>query len=412
MSSGRLSSLAAVHVEQLRNQAVEDLEVEIVERKGKGHPDTLIDGAAEAVSIALSNYYLKEYGAVLHHNVDKGLLVGGRSNPRFGGGEVVEPIYICVAGRATSFVTKDGKVDPVPIGRITVSAIRDFLNNTMRFLEPESNVLIDYRIKQGSTDLMSLFDKSTEFPRSNDTSVGVGYAPLTPTEQIVMQVERYLNSSKTKKELPELGEDIKVMGVRNNRKIGLTVASASISHLMPDRSHYENVFQETKSRVEDLVSRITDLNVNVSLNAGDDYSKNVFYLTVTGTSAESGDDGNTGRGNRGNGLIAPMRQYSMEAAAGKNPVNHTGKLFNVLAQRAAERIHREVSGVRDVYVRLLSRIGNPINIPELASAALVLEDGKSVSSSQGDVEGIVSDELSRITELTPKILAGSVSLYY
>src|ERR1700733_2010415 len=98
----------SIHSEQLPD-CVSDLEVEIVERKGIGHPDSIIDGACEAVSIALSKYYLDNFDAILHHNVDKGLLVGGKSNAVFGGGRVIDPIYILVAGRATDQVPFKGK---------------------------------------------------------------------------------------------------------------------------------------------------------------------------------------------------------------------------------------------------------------------------------------------------------------
>ena len=37
---------------------------EVVERKGLGHPDTLCDGIAEAVSRALSKEYIKETGNI------------------------------------------------------------------------------------------------------------------------------------------------------------------------------------------------------------------------------------------------------------------------------------------------------------------------------------------------------------
>ncbi|MHA2263503.1 MAG: methionine adenosyltransferase, partial [Candidatus Thorarchaeota archaeon] len=58
---------------------VPERKVEIVERKGKGHPDTLCDKAAEELSIKLSEYYMEQFGGIQHHNVDKVLLVGGQS---------------------------------------------------------------------------------------------------------------------------------------------------------------------------------------------------------------------------------------------------------------------------------------------------------------------------------------------
>ncbi len=400
-----------IHVESLGERTLADYDLEIAERKGKGHPDSLIDGASESVSRALCKYYLEDYGTILHHNVDKGILVGGRSSPRFGGGDVVDPIYIMVAGRATSFISKNGKVEPVPIGGLAVSAIKNFLKETMRYLDTEMHVIVDFRIRQGSVDLMGVFQDKDGLPLANDTSIGVGYAPMSPTERLVLETEKMLNSKKLKSEMPEVGEDIKVMGLRTGSKVSITVASAMISSLIPDASHYQSVVEQTKKRVEDLASKITKDEVSVRVNSGDSYSKGIYYLTVTGTSAESGDDGNTGRGNRPNGLITSMRQYSMEATAGKNPVNHTGKIYNVLAQKASDRIYSEVKGIREVYVRMLSRIGVPIDHPQVASAGLILEPGVTLAKVTPDIDSILNDELSKITQITPLITSGSVVLF-
>jgi len=401
----------AIHVERLTGNAVSEMDVEIVERKGRGHPDSLIDGASEAVSRALSRYYLEEFERILHHNVDKGILVGGRSNPYFGGGEILEPIFIMVAGRATSRVKRNGVTVDVPVGAITASSIHSFLKSSLRYLDCERDVNICYKIKPGSSDLVAIFEDSKEIPLGNDTSIGVGFAPFTPTERLVLETERMLNSPKFKKFLPEVGEDIKVMALRKGRDVDLTVASAMISRLIPDASHYASVVEEVKRRVEDMASRLTDLDVDVKVNCGDNYSKGIYYLTVTGTSAEAGDDGNTGRGNRHTGLITCMRQHSLEATAGKNPVNHTGKIYNVLAQRAAEKIAAEVKGVKEVYVRLLSRIGSPIDHPQVCSAAVMLEDGVRLSQVRGDIESILDAELSDIRSITQLILNGEVTLF-
>jgi S-adenosylmethionine synthetase len=59
------------------------LGVEVVERKGAGHPDTLADGVAEAISRAYSRYCLDGFGAILHHNTDKTSLLGGAAHVRF-----------------------------------------------------------------------------------------------------------------------------------------------------------------------------------------------------------------------------------------------------------------------------------------------------------------------------------------
>ncbi len=400
----------SLHVEEIRGHSVQDLDVEIVERKGKGHPDSLIDGASEAVSLGLSNYYLKNFGSILHHNVDKGILVGGKSEAEFGGGTVIAPIYLMVAGRATELVPIRGRNIEVPVGEIARHSIRAFIKETMRFLDPDEHVVIDTKIKQGSPDLVAVFMRKGAMPVSNDTSIGVGYAPLTPTEDLVLGAEKLLNSLAFKKKFPEVGEDVKVMGMRRGKKLETTVAAAMVSGKVPDASHYLSVMNDVQNELERL-AEASRLDVNFKLNAADNPKHGEFYLTVTGTSAEQGDDGNTGRGNRVNGLISPMRQYSMEATAGKNPVNHTGKILNALAVLTAREIVKSLPGIRESYVRILSRIGKPIDQPLIASAAVVLEPGAKLSAVQSDIESIMNESLDNIRRVTNLILQKKIELF-
>jgi S-adenosylmethionine synthetase len=400
----------SLHVEEISGHSVGDLDVEIVERKGKGHPDSLIDGASEAVSLGLSDYYLKHFGAILHHNVDKGILVGGKSEAKFGGGTVISPIYLLVAGRATELVPLKGKEVEVPVEEIARESIRGFIHETMRFLDPDRHMIIDTKIKQGSPDLVAIFMRKGTMPVSNDTSIGVGYAPLTATENLVLSAEKLLNSQSFKKKYPEVGEDVKVMGLRRGKKLDTTVAAAMVCSKVPNASHYASVIEDVSEELQKLASD-TELDVHFKLNAADNPKHGDFYLTVTGTSAEQGDDGNTGRGNRVNGLISPMRQYSMEATAGKNPVNHTGKILNALAVLTAREIIKEVPEVKESYVRVLSRIGKPIDQPLIASAAVVLEDGSRISSVKRDIESIMDDSLADIRRVTSLILQRKIELF-
>lgn len=400
----------SLHVEEIRGRGVADLDVEIVERKGKGHPDSLIDGASEAVSLGLSEYYLKHFDAILHHNVDKGILVGGRSEPKFGGGSVTSPIYLMVAGRATQLVPFRGKDAEVPVDEIARKSIKGFIRDTVRFLDPDRHMVIDTKIKQGSRDLVAVFMRKGAMPVSNDTSIGVGYAPLTTTEDLVLSAEKLLNSPGFKKKYPGVGEDVKVMGLRRGKRLEATVAAAMVSSQVPDASHYVSVMHDVTEELDRLASK-TELEVGFKVNAADNAKHGEYYLTVTGTSAEMGDDGNTGRGNRVNGLISPMRQYSMEATAGKNPVNHTGKILNALAVLTAREIVKKVPTVKETYVRILSRIGRPIDQPLIASAAVVLEEGSRLSSVEGDVKSIMDDSLDDIRRVTGMILQKKVELF-
>jgi len=400
-------------VEKLSSTPVAKGPVEIVERKGVGHPDYIADSVAEIASRELSKYYLQRFGAILHHNLDKVLLVGGQAEPRFGGGEVLHPIYILVAGRATTeIIEEDGSKVMVPIGPLILGSVKKWIRENMRFLDPEKHVIIDYRVGKGSADLVDIYSRKSGYPGSNDTSVGVGFAPLTETERLVLETERLLNSKNVKEEYPAIGEDIKVMGVRKNDTIYLTVAAAMVSKFISSTEEYLEVKNAVKKLVEEKASEITEKKVEVFVNTGDDPSRGDrggLYLVVTGTSAEQGDDGATGRGNRANGLITPFRPMSLEATAGKNPVNHIGKLYNIVAFRAAEEI-AGLDHIEEVYVKLISQIGKPINQPLLGYITINAPDDV-YSRVRHSAEEILAKHLDGINELWREVLEGKVTLY-
>ncbi|MEM4004601.1 MAG: methionine adenosyltransferase [Desulfurococcaceae archaeon] len=406
-----------VEVEILRMQSVKNMRVELVERKGLGHPDYIADSASEAASRALCRYYLKEFGTILHHNLDKTLLVGGQANPKFGGGEVLEPIYIIVAGRATTEVKLNGATYQIPYGKLVVEAVKEWIRSSFRYLDPDKHVIVDYKIRKGSTDLITLFEAGKEqVPLANDTSIGVGFAPLTPLEKLVYETERLLNSKEFKMKIPAVGEDIKVMGLRRDNQIVLTIAAAIIDKEVKDKYEYLKVKEEIVEEVSGLAHKLTPTyDVKVYVNTADLPEKDSFYITVTGTSAEHGDDGETGRGNRANGLITPMRPVSMEATAGKNPVNHVGKIYNVLAKLIAEKIYSEHSDeVSDVYVEILSQIGKPIDQPLIASVKLIPRNMSTQDlpeNIRNDIIGIVEEYLVNIRRITELIINDQVILY-
>lgn len=347
-----------------RGVPVEELPVEIVERKGRGHPDSLCDRAAEELSIRLSQLYLERFGRILHHNVDKCVLVGGQSRADFGGGEVLEPLYLLLVGRAALAVKQGSRTVEVDAASLAREGTRAWIPEAVRFLDPERHLVVDSRIRPGSRDLVQVFDADSEVPRANDTSFGVGYAPLSDTERAVLETERFLNGPEMKRKHPALGEDIKVMGVRRGDAIGLTVACAIVSRHVKNKEEYLAMKAAVEEAVGRRASKLTGREVRVRMNTADRPEENSFYLTVTGTSAEHGDDGQVGRGNRANGLITPYRPMTLEASAGKNPVTHVGKTYNVAARLIAERLVEAEPALKQVHVTMVSRIGAPICEPQ------------------------------------------------
>lgn len=376
------------------------LPFEIVERKGLGHPDTICDALAENLSRALSRFYLERFGAILHHNVDKALLCGGAARPAFGGGQVIEPIEIYLAGRATA--SFEGVA--IPVDEIAVEESRRWLGENLRHLDPARHVRIHPRIRPTSPDLAALFlrRRGAGAPLANDTSLGVGFAPLDELESAVLAVERKLNSREVRAAQPEIGEDIKVMGVRSGREISLTLACAIVGRHVSDMDDY----RRKKARIRQIAASAAGAGAEVALNTADGDGADSVYLTVTGLSAEAGDDGQVGRGNRVNGLITPYRPMSLEAAAGKNPVTHVGKLYNLLAHRIARALVAEVGGVTEAYCYLVSRIGRPITEPQLLDLKLRLEDPAALAALRPRVEELARGELAGVTTLWRELLEG------
>ena len=396
-----------IRVEPVDGRAVEDQDVEIVERKGLGHPDSLCDGIAEHVSQALARAYLDRVGKVLHYNTDETQLVAGRSAPAFGGGEVIDPIYLLITGRAT----KEYEGTKIPAETIALRAARDYIDEQFPFVDFGTDVVVDVKLGEGSGDLQEVFgEDGTQVPMSNDTSFGVGHAPLTETERIVLETERQLNG-RYSDEHPAVGQDIKVMGKRESETIDVTVAVAAVDRYVDGIEGYDAVMEGVRAFVEDLAAEYTDRTVRVHVNTADDYEEGSIYLTTTGTSAEQGDDGSVGRGNRSNGLITPNRSMSMEATSGKNPVNHIGKIYNLLSTEIARSVVEAVDGIREVRIRLLSQIGKPIDEPHVADASLVTEEGVEVGDIEAAVEAIIDEELANVTDVTERVIDGELTTF-
>ncbi len=379
--------------------------VEVVERKGLGHPDSICDGIAEHVCVCLCRHYLDRFGVILHHNVDKVLLCGGAARPAFGGGEVLEPIEIYLAGRASD----EHRGVRIPVHEIAVEACRSWLRAHLRGLDVDRHVRISSRLRPGSTDLTRMFARGTGAPLANDTSCGAGFAPLTDLEEAVLAAERSLSSRATRGDHPEIGEDIKVMGVRRDGRIRLTISCALVGRFVSSLDDYARK-KATVARVAARAARgVTGLPVEATVNAADDLTRGDVFLTVTGTSAEAGDDGEAGRGNRVSGLITPYRVMTLEAAAGKNPVSHVGKLYNLVAARVAASISRDLRDVDDAACVIVSQIGHPVDDPQVVDIQLMT--GAETSSLEAAVTDIVREHLGQLGALRDDLLAGRTPVY-
>jgi S-adenosylmethionine synthetase len=386
---------------------IDDSDVEVVERKGLGHPDTICDALAEALSRNLCCEYRKRFGMILHHNVDKALLRGGRAAPAFGGGVVLTPIGIYLAGRAVTEVR--GKT--FPIDEIAIEGSKSWIRANLHALDANHHVSIHNLVRPGSQDLLDLFSRRSPSDAllANDTSVGLGYAPMSALEHLVLAVEKRINSRN--RSHPAWGEDVKIMGIRCGGTVRLTVACAMIGQYL---SHIDDYLGE-KAAVENLAHALAIEHgfpqCSVHINMADDPPKGAIYLTVTGTSAEAGDDGQVGRGNRINGLITPYRPMTLEAVAGKNPVTHVGKIYSVLAREIAETLVAKEPDIIAAQCLLVSQIGAPIKEPMLLHIKLATRDGIPVSQFKNRPEEIARAHLALTSELVDGFIAGTIDVF-
>ena len=396
-----------ISVEEVSGDTIENKDVEFVERKGIGHPDSLIDGIVDRVSVELSKEYMKEAGIILHHNVDKGLIIGGSSNVTFGHGEITKKIEVIVTGRATEYF--NGK--RINVNDIAKETAAKYLKEHTRFLDVENEVVIDSKIVRGSVDLTGLFMRGNGMPLANDTSFGVGFAPFSETERLVLETEKYLNSKDYKQKMPAVGEDIKVMGLRYKDKISLTVAIAFIAEKVSNLDEYLKYKDEVSRDIIQFAKKITDKEVSVRINTGDSPERKEVYITKSGLSCESGDDGQVGRGNRVNGLITPFRHMSLEAAAGKNPVNHVGKIYNIMATEIAKDVVKNYPQVRECNVAILSEIGRRVDEPSHTSISVAVENKSEFENIKSKVHYIADSWLERIGEITSDISLGKYDVF-
>lgn len=379
-------------IETYRGRAVDEHPVEIVERKGRGHPDYICDSIMEDISVRLSRAYMREFGMVLHHNIDKGLLAAGRTIKRFGGGRVIKPMELIIGDRATFRVGHK----EIPVVDIAIDTAKGWFKKNLRFVDPVKDVRYRVVLAEGSEELVDIFSRRARVIGANDTSAAVGYYPFSATEDVVLKLEGFLNSKGFKKRFPETGEDVKVMAVRKSGELDVTVAMPLLSRHTQSEDEYFNrkgmIIQEMKNFLDGFRNP-SFRDIRVHYNALDVRGRGLggVYLSFLGTSAEDADSGQVGRGNRVNGLISMNRPMGTEAAAGKNPVSHVGKIYNILAHKIAQEIYESTDGIKEVYVLLLSRIGTPINEPQMATAQILLESGRRI----GDVKRVAEDILRR-----------------
>lgn len=328
----------------------EEGQLEIVERKGLGHPDTLADGLAEAISIAYSRYCLDQFGVVLHHNIDKLYIGSGLFISDFGGYVFKKPIKVVVNGRVSnSFggqtIDLDGLFD---------KTAREFLKCRLPNLQTGQLEVINNSTQHTTRPYWFSPRNLGDLPENQklvagDTSVCVAHWARTTCEMLAYELEQYFRKLPAGSSmLGKIGQDIKVMVVRDIQDIDITICLPVLAGSVRNKSEYDEVLNYFEKRLNNWANILLDdwrspcfhndykINLKINPNGEGGYR---HYLLGIGSCVECGEEGLVGRGNSSLGVISTFRPHSMEAPAGKNPVYHTGRVMGYLTQRLAKAIH-------------------------------------------------------------------------
>lgn len=412
---------AFIYVNKKKN--INNQEFEVVETKGKGHPDNICDTLAEKISANYSKYCLEHYRVILRHMIDKLSILGGGSKVKFNGGEMIAPIRVLVNGRFTDRYN-DEKIDYM---KIVDETIKNYFQELFPMINIEKDLLIidnthhnegpgviynndnttkNERVKFFEATSIKDASRHNNHNRCNDTSTTVSYYPMSKLEITVLNIEQLLNSDNYKKLKPWVGNDIKVMGIRKERKVEITSCVPLISKYVKDLEDYKNKLNIIKKDIEkEIKKQFKNNEIIVYLNTRDNYEKNDLYMTLTGSAIESGDEGIVGRGNRSRGVIPFSRNFSMEAACGKNPVYHTGKLFTAIGDIISKKIYEKYKVENTVYCT--SKMGDSISKPWNISVEL----NKRISKEEiDDIKRMINEIIEKHSEITQNIINDKIKL--
>lgn len=387
--------------------------IEVVERKGLGHPDTIADGIAESISIEYAKYCLENFGAILHHNVDKTIILGGQCELEYGSGKLLKPFRVLFGGRMScNFNNQD-----IDLNLIQITATKEYLQRILPRLHTEQDLAFHHftssnsRIPHWFTP--RTFDDLPEHknPHANDTATIVGFWPLSALEQMVMESERYFYEFKPtiRPRFDFVGGDIKIMALRREKDVELTLCVP----FHADKIVNQDKYFEHKSLIENGLRKLLNdkfgslFSIVLQINTQDQKIRNDRddgrgrYLTVIGSALDYGEEGISGRGNRCRGLVSSMRASTVESVYGKNPVYHVGKVYSLIANTIAQQIGSLFDC--ETIAIITTRNGDPLYSPY----NVFIETSKTVDKLA--VQKIIAEQLER-RDWTSQIITEGIFL--
>lgn len=382
--------------------------IEVVERKGIGHPDTLAGLISESSCIAICKFFIKKYGIIPRFNIDQVEINGGDIDVDFLRSKIIKKGIISISGKISYFNRRDIKIINRVIKLEAEKIIKKNISkNIVKFFDIKINIGV-YSIKN------KLFFENKLIPLCEDTSLGIGFYPYTNIETLTLDISHQLDKLSN---IFPIGRDNKVMIVRRNKNIRIIISTAFLSTKIKDIDEYFYIKKNFELRLENFIKSRTKDKFELIVNNADNKDEKRVYITLFGTGAEH-DKGSLARGNSISGLITPYRPASFEVIYGKNPVYNASKLYNLLARYLAQKIVWLIKE-KDIFitVQILSALGNRIDRPE----AIFINISRKINSLQmSKIEEIIRNEFgilfkkvkgTNYTVLTKKIIEDKYKFY-
>lgn len=350
----------------------------------------------------------------MHHNFDKIGLLGGASHVKFGAGYLTKPIRVLLNGRASIKFANT----TIPIRELLISWTKDFFRKRLPYVNVNNDLDFHFNLSTESSPgkIYANIKKASRIrwfeplntkdlpelkkPFANDTAVGIGYAPFSTLERIVLIIEKKLTSRSFQKNNPWLGSDIKIMALREGEDYFFTICIPQIAKFVKNLSQYKKNLNKAKTEIEYILAKFEIKNYEININTRDKFNIPELYLTVTGSSLESGDEGLTGRGNRINGLITPMRPMSIECPFGKNPVYQVGKVYYKMAYIIARKLYKKFKNSNEIF--LISQSGRALIDPWIV--LVNMEKRKKTNLNIKEIKDIIKNELCHLRNLWKNII--------
>lgn len=344
-----------------------ETDFEVVERKFRGHPDSIADIVAQVftqkyIKYCWNNFTELDNTFFPNFSSDKIVLSGASCYISSGKYEVLKPVDALLLGKITQRIGRK----TIPVDEIFKDALETVMSRCLGHDDYKKHLVRrTFSVSQAGTDhdknfydpisVTSLLDILKNETHANDTVFVVAYSPLSTAEKLSIFLDNLTASSIFKKHFPAIGTDIKVMIRRRSSNFDITMCLPVFPEKVQELKMYNEIIKNAKEYIYEKIiefvendSNLVSPKVNLWVNTKDTETKK--YFAVWGTSLSKGDIGAVGRGNRQQGFISGLRPSTNEAMSGKNPNHFSGIVYQLVAEDISTKIFFKIGLKNAVYI--------------------------------------------------------------